>query len=240
MESTKYIFTAGSDDWLTLRSNNITGSDVATLFGMNKYKSLNKLRKEKLTGESEFTQTKFVIAGRILEPTILLYLSEVLNRKVIHCGGVSEVVVYKHNQARLSCTLDGLLNSSIGEIPVECKTMNLKTFSKYHKDDIFYIPLNYLLQLAVQSMCLGCEYGILTFCIYKTPDDINTLLPIEIIEFIPLSVKFNTKIYELILKEVEYFYNKVLTDKSNSVSIRKGIKEDMMELLSTCELKIIT
>lgn len=67
--------------WLAARGRYFTGSNAATLMGEHEYTTLDKLRQEKITGESDFNaEQDHVVQGQLAEPFVAAYYSRATGR----------------------------------------------------------------------------------------------------------------------------------------------------------------
>jgi putative phage-type endonuclease len=219
-------FKAQSPEWLEMRRNFITGTEVAVLFGLNKYRNVKDLYTDKFVEPLPFTDTSFVKIGRMLEPLVL----GTIGAKLADTGDT--VKVYFDEKARISVSLDGMF----GEYPVECKTMFKTTFYKTNKSKI---PEYYLLQLLMQMRLLKVDIGYFVVMLYSS-EDLETALanrsfssdfdifPLTI--FPPMLFEVSgvtTKIHEIIDLEVNRFFK----DPAN-FEVSKDLKKQMKLLLS--------
>ncbi len=114
-----FKFTNGSPEWLHKRRQYLTATEVASLFGLNPYKSANKLIKSKLIPEPPFDSIH-MRAGRIFESSVFMDLRE---RGIIaKQPGDGNVVMIAHDTVKISASLDGYIISEEGNHIVEAKT----------------------------------------------------------------------------------------------------------------------
>lgn len=151
----KYFFKAQSPDWFTIRSTCVTGTEVASLFAFNPYKSAVKLQEEKTSGIREKIEDNvYMRAGRLFESSVLVALEEV----GVICEPAAphkEVCVLK--KGKNSVSLDAV--DPKGKYLVECKTTISPTkFDKWESGDI---SIPYLLQVHAGLGICGYDYGYL-------------------------------------------------------------------------------
>ena len=148
-------FKAQSSEWLDFRKKYITGTEIASLFGLNPYKSANDLALEKTAGvEFPFTDNSFVKIGRVYEDAIINQVGG------IAAGDKGNVKLYYDEEVGISCTLDGIYQ----DVPLECKCMYYNSFVNKHKGTM---PPHYMLQLITQMHMLGKDvgyFGVLLYC----------------------------------------------------------------------------
>lgn len=168
------LFTPQSAEWLEFRLNNITATEVGSLFGLDKYKSANKVFKDKVNPVS-FPDNLAMRAGRLLESAVIEAVKEVgYNAVKAH---EDKVVTLQSKKVKLSCSLDALIKTKTGDIVLECKTAKIDIFNTW--EDM--IPVKYYLQIQAQILltdtkggliaCLGGQYPDFPLVIYKVKAD---------------------------------------------------------------------
>src|SRR5690606_39097283 len=100
-------FKQGSKDWLNARSKVITGTEISTLFGLNKHLSVPKLLKQKYEN-IKLEDNEFLRAGRILEPGIIIALNEI-GIKAKSAAPTGKVKFIIHTSGLLGSSLDAVL-----------------------------------------------------------------------------------------------------------------------------------
>lgn len=139
------------EEWLVERRKYITGTQIASLFGLNPYKSINRIMKEKAAG-IELIDNVYMRRGRILEPAIIQAVNELTE---------FEATVPQHKffiNSSIAVTLDGWIQRGLDYGPIECKTIN--DIDKFFNTKLKYV---YLLQLICQMLCVTCTTGKLAF-----------------------------------------------------------------------------
>lgn len=157
----------------------VGGSDVATILGLNRYKTQYELALEK-TGikPSEFKGNEYTQFGNILEPQIRDYINAVNETNFIPQTKIDE-------DRNIRCNTDGYdtKNKMILEIKTHGNNPDKKT---------------YIAQMQLYMAQFGCDYGWLA--LYKRPENFDTefdsgRLKIEVIE---RDEEYVNKIYEAI------------------------------------------
>lgn len=139
-------------DWLELRKQYITASEVAVLVGADPYSSPSKIK-----NPTPFEGNAFTKVGQMLEPVVVNVVNMVLNRQ-----GASRFVLYETPEGYKEFYTEGLLgatpdaHSNRKEL-LECKTTRPQSFIKYSAVP----PSKYILQLMTQMLCTGTEEGYL-------------------------------------------------------------------------------
>ena len=168
--------------WLEYRRKGIGGSDVSILAGINPYKSVYELWKEK-TGQAEVSesQSEFAHFGTVLEPVVKAEFTERTGLKVRAKNAILQSTEYPFMLA----DLDGIVNDN-GELCIfEAKTASEFTAKEWEKG----VPFKYVLQ--VQHYMAVTEYkkgyvaaivgGNKFFCyeIYRDEDLIKYIISLE-------------------------------------------------------------
>lgn len=154
-------------EWLDARCNYITASDVGTLLGINKYKTLPVLVREKKEKVNLTESTVAMDFGNVMEKTIL--------RCFEHKSGIT-VQMFDNNIAvnsdypRLSCSLDGL--SEDGECVIDAKMTSGGAAHQWGKKEYpCGVPPQYYAQMQAQMLVTGTKIGYLA--VLKKPDDVT-------------------------------------------------------------------
>ena len=135
--------------WLECRRKGIGGSDVSILAGINPYKSVYELWKEK-TGQAEVSEAQSEVAhfGTVLEPVVKAEFTRRTGLKVRAKNAILQSTEYPFMLA----DLDGIVNDN-GELCIfEAKTASEFTSKEWEKG----VPFKYVLQ--VQHYMAVTEY----------------------------------------------------------------------------------
>lgn len=127
------------DEWLLDRRRGIGGSDVATILGLNKWKSAYQLWLEK-TGQVdlEHTESEPAYWGNVLEEIVAKEFQERTGKRVIRRNQVFEHPLYPFLRANIDRWV-------IGENAIlECKTANQYLSKDWEGEEI---PTSYLCQV---------------------------------------------------------------------------------------------
>lgn len=208
------IFEVGSLEWLEARVQNVTATEVASLFGLNKYKSANALMKDKVSPKKIWSQ--HIRRGRILEPAVLQALREDMGWDVALYGGTDGVSFYQYGDARLSATPDGMLLNGKGDVTA---LVELKTASNVRMDDWDYtVPVHYALQVHAQMMCVDVDKAYIA-CL-------GAFDPFPLIVY---EIRYDQHIVDKIELLVNKFWD--CFDKKQKFEVDKMLKKDVTELL---------
>jgi len=192
------IFKPGSLDWLEERTKNVTATELASLFSMNKHKSPRALIKDKF--EPQTVWTSWIRRGRILEPAVLEAMREDLtwNVEPISADGVA---FYKYPKVRLSATPDAKILDEDGDLfaLLECKSASEARIEDWD----FGVPAHYTLQVHAQMMCTGVKKAYIA-CL-------GAFDPFPLIVY---KVEWHEELSKLILDTVNKFWQDVNKTKS--------------------------
>lgn len=139
------------DEWLLDRRRGIGGSDVATILGLNKWKSAYQLWLEK-TGQIELDHTDSEPAywGNVLEEVVAKEFQERTGLKVRRRNQVFEHPLHPFLRANID-------RDVVGEKAVlECKTANQFLAKEWEGDEI---PLSYLCQVQHYMNVLNYDHA---------------------------------------------------------------------------------
>ena len=137
-------------EWLEDRRKGIGGSDVATILGLNKYKSVYQLWLEK-TDQIEVTsaQSEAAYWGNTLEEVVAEEFSKRTGKKVRRRNRVFEHSKYPFLRANIDRDI-------VGENAVlECKTANQFLANEWDEDEI---PIQYICQVQHYMNVLNLDY----------------------------------------------------------------------------------
>lgn len=150
MRNTSSTLEMTHEEWLEDRRKGIGGSDVATILGLNKYKSVYQLWLEK-TGQVEVTsaQSEAAYWGNTLEEVVAEEFSKRTGKKVRRRNRVFEHSKYPFLRANID-------RDVVGENAVlECKTANQYLANEWDEDEI---PIQYICQVQHYMNVLNLDY----------------------------------------------------------------------------------
>lgn len=128
------------DEWLKWRATGIGGSDVSVLFGVNRFRSIFDLWREK-TGQKELAESSSEAAhfGTILEETVKREFMDRTGLKVRAKNVLLQSIKYPFMQANL----DGIINENGEKVIFEAKTATEYKASEWEEG----VPWEYQLQV---------------------------------------------------------------------------------------------
>lgn len=138
------------EEWLLDRRRGIGGSDVATILGLNQYKSAYQLWLEK-TGQVELQQSESEPAywGLVLEEVVAKEFQERTGKKVRRRNQVFEHTLHPFLRANID-------RDVVGENAIlECKTANAFLGKEWEGEEV---PLSYLCQVQHYMNVLNKDY----------------------------------------------------------------------------------
>ena len=138
------------DEWLLDRRKGIGGSDVATILGLNKWKSPYQLWLEK-TGQIdlEHTESEPAYWGNVLEEIVAKEFQERTGKKVRRRNQVFEHPLHPFLRANID-------RDVVGENAIlECKTANAFLGKEWEGEEV---PLSYLCQVQHYMNVLNKKY----------------------------------------------------------------------------------
>lgn len=188
-------FTPQSSDWLKARQQYVTGTEVAGILGLDKYKSWKKIKQDKYVAAKPF-DNQYMRAGRILEPGVLIALKEIgIPAEPAHA---TKVVFAYDDDLHLAASMDGKAKTDDGIFyVVECKTTSEEKFNAWFDN----VPLNYFLQVQTQMMVSKAEHAIIACLCTQFP------FPLVVYEIKPAK-----DIQDMIAEATKRFWAAVLSD----------------------------
>lgn len=207
------MFEAGSMEWLDARVQNVTATEIASLFSLNKHKSPAALIKDKF--DPQFVWTNWIRRGRILEPAVIEAMREDLGWAVDPICEDGKVGFYKHHEHRLSATPDAkLIMDGETYALIECKTASDIRIEDWD----FTVPTNYLLQVHAQMICTNIKKAYIA-CL-------GAFDPFPLIVY---EVKWHEELNELLKHTVDMFWESV--DETGKFKANKDDKKRVKEWL---------
>ena len=201
-----------SVEWLAARMNFVTATEVAALFGLNKYTSPLQLQKDKLMPK-EAINNQYIRMGKILEDAVLKAFDVDLGIKAqpIHSN---KVVIYNLKDVKLSATPDGVFEHGDKKGLVECKSTSIKNFMTWEIEP----PISYVLQCHAQLLCTGEEHNLLGCLATSAPMD-----------FTAYHIKRDDEVNSLLIEEVNRFWECMHNEERFKVNTKH--KQRIQEIL---------
>lgn len=141
------------DDWLKYRRCGLTGTDIASIAGVNKYAGGTHVWLDKKGQLEPIEQNEAMHWGTIIEPIIA---KEFSNRTGLKIQNVNVILQHKEYEFALG-NIDRLVTDENGEKGI----LEIKTASEYIKSDWDddKVPPKYMLQLQWYMFVTGVNYG---------------------------------------------------------------------------------
>jgi putative phage-type endonuclease len=185
-----------SEEWLELRKNVLTASDVPTAIGDNPYQKPFELILKKCGKGEPFTGNQFTAHGNKYEDEARIIYEERHNEKV------HEIGLYIHPTIKwLGGSPDGITESG-KLVEIKCP------LSRQIKDEV---PIHYMGQVQMCMEILDLESC--DFIQYK-PEEITFPKPAE---FVVTHIKRDREWFKEKLPIMEDFWNKVLWHRENGI-----------------------
>lgn len=143
------------------RSKFIGGSDVASIIGINRYKTPYEIWDEKKNGNNPFTGNQFTEWGTKLEPVIIAHFEQKNGLKV-----TDNNKIYQSAIEHLACHPDGLFMKQGEYWLLEVKTASTNSV-KHWGDEI---PLEYYCQLQHNMFCTGTKKAMFVYLVLDSRD----------------------------------------------------------------------
>lgn len=196
----EFKFKPKSDEWLKKRSNYVTATEVASLIGLDPYKSSNKLLQDKIN-PTRLPDNPAMKKGRLLEPSVFIALQEIgIDARP---ADYENVVMLTDDDNQLAATLDGRLKTDKADYVVECKTTKGELFPKWRINP----PLKYLLQVQTQLHVAQLDSAVLA-CLNSD----------NILELIVYRVEKLPEVQSIIAQESRRFWNCYKSEESFKVN----------------------
>lgn len=171
----------GSDDWLALRSELITATDIPVLMGENPWMNAQELFRKKM-GLLKTENNAKMKKGSDMEPQAMDNFSKIVSREY------RPAVVQSSETSYIMASLDGLSMCNCYTVEIKCGKASHEIIKAYQ------VPSYYIGQLQCQMHCTGLE---------KT--DLFSYLDEE--NFTLLEVKRDDDYIEKMLERAKAFYD---------------------------------
>lgn len=139
------------EQWLALRTRDVTASDVSVVCGASKWKSPLRLYHEKVGDVAEDVETAIMRRGRWMEDAVLTAVREERpDWRII----IKPNVYLRDPKIRVGATPDAIVISpgGDGDVVLQCKVVNQRTFDAEWQDGP---PLQYQLQTLTELHLWG-------------------------------------------------------------------------------------
>jgi len=217
-------FEPQSQEWLEARTQYITGTEIASVFGLDPWKSWKKMLKDK-TIPPQKIDNPAMRAGRLLEPSVFVALNEVgIPAQPAH---LSKVVMAIDEVNHISASMDGKMQTKEGFYIIECKSTKMEKFNDWYTK----VPLKYSLQVQVQMLVSGVDKALIACLGGLYPD-----LPLIVYEIRPDKV-----LHDIIRSECRRIWNAFEADyKDPKFTIDKKHKEYILKSIDSFNKLIVS
>lgn len=206
------IFEAHSKEWFEARQKVITGTEVASLFGLNPYKSVPSLVRNK-SGQTDIIEDNLAMKkGRIFEPAVIQLCIE--NGFDLQPAAPFGKVAFISN-GKLGCSLDAVGKIGRHKVIAEIKTTSKEKFETWQISP----PLNYLLQIQVELICTEHKHGLLAVA----------PIPIDDLESMVFGITYSGELAEIVDETVESFWTHF--KNKTQFKVNQDTKKKVVELL---------
>lgn len=159
--------------WLELRRQDITASDIAAICGLSPYKSALRVWAEKVGEVAETGETKAMRRGRWLETSALTALAEERPE-----WSIKQPFVYLRDpEARIGATPDAIASTPDGSRTIiQCKVVSRPIFDAGWQDGP---PIAYQLQTLTEAMLWGAQRAVVAALVIDTFSAELEIFPVE-------------------------------------------------------------
>lgn len=217
------LFTPQSQEWLDARTQYITGTEIASVFGLDAWKSWKKMLKDKLL-PPEKIDNPAMRAGRLLEPSVFVALNEVGIPAVP--AHQTKVVMAIDEESMISASMDGKMSTKEGFYIIECKSTKMDKFNDWYER----VPLKYSLQVQTQMLVSGVDKALIACLGGLYPD-----LPLIVYEVRP-----DFKLHDIMRSECKRIWEAFKLDYNNpKFTVDKNHKEYILKNIDSFNTLIV-
>lgn len=206
---------SNDQDWLEARKKIITATEMPCLLGLDKYKSAEKMYKEK--SERTFFGNAYTTVGQLLEPVVVDATNLFIDTDFQLYDQQAHKVMFIDEEIGIGATPDA--SSESLEALLECKTTLPHNYELWRYEP----PIKYLVQLHTQLICTGVDTGYLSIMSTNLAQSSPKLdFPISIFK-----IKYDNIVKNHILKEIKRFW---ATREENKVFRSNRKEAKLLEL----------
>lgn len=219
----------GSDEWLSIRKEKISATDVAAILGVSPWVTPLQLWKRKLGFESQQQQTQAMRYGSELEPHVRNLVEAKLGLSFPPC-----VALHGEASWRMA-SLDGY--NDVTNTVLEIKCANAKDHEEAKKGNI---PAKYISQLQWQMMVMGAKLAY--YASYNNDDLVIVEVDFDN-EYIASIMPKVAEFYKCVLEMQEPKHNEDNEDLRalcKELRILRGEQTVIKEKLKDCENRILS
>ena len=129
-------------EWLQLRQNYITATEVSSVLGVNRWQSARIMWENKV--HRNFTGNAYTYVGQLLEPVVVQLVNDTLHRNFRRCDDEEGKTFLCDDTINIGATPD----AEDDEAFLECKTAKPDNLAKYSEVP----PDNYVIQTSTQLL----------------------------------------------------------------------------------------
>lgn len=225
-------FVAESEEWKDFRRSGVTGTEIAALFDLNKYLTVHDLIKEKQGKAPPFTMNYYARMGHIFEPMNVMMVRRMYDLNAMSAGdSEGKVILLNLKDSNLLCSLDGVVKTKDSVVPLECKST---TYNSFHNTWKKMLPASYVLQVALQAICLNTDEGYVSLLVHQPPESVGFYdkikLPIHVEEFHLYQFKGLLSFKEILVDEALRF-QKAMSKKIPEFKVNTILKNKLVKLI---------
>lgn len=202
-----------NEEWLNIRSTVLTATEVSIILGLNSFKSVSEMLKEKR--DPQPFENAYTFIGQLMEPLVVTITNKVLDTK-FKLYESSTKSFFLDKELRLGATPDAHDDTML----LECKTTRPANFLRYSG----HPPAYYLAQLYTQLICTNRTTGYLaimsTDLSQKSPE---LKLPIHVFALTRLD-----RLDAYFFQEVKRFWETIDSDKQYRVNRKQTLTIELL------------
>lgn len=150
------------EDWLTLRTKGIGGSDIGAVMGLNKYKSPLQVYKEKVEDyKVDLSDNANVKKGKVLEELILTQYVQPYFGKMGYMVQKPEFMMINSNYPYFRANVDGIGKNLTGvgddHIIIEIKWVSEYAEVNWNGSEYCGVPASYYAQVQLYMLVTGAQ-----------------------------------------------------------------------------------
>lgn len=200
-----------------IRRSNITATEMAALLGANKYSSPAKVAENKTN--PVVLEGNHLRRGKLKEPSVLeAFLLDMNLHTRRHVGPT-----VKLEGTRIAATPDAYYEGH--NVVVECKSIMSRNFDKWYIE----VPEYYQVQVMVQCLVMGSDYGIIGALEEGNPDECEY-------DFVAWKILRDSRIEELMVQETARFFEAF--DRGETIRVNSKVKAEVLAKLPSLRERI--
>jgi putative phage-type endonuclease len=181
--------------WLKARNKGLGGTDIASILGVNKYKSPYQVWEDKTGRGQKFEGNKMTRRGQYMEDAVANYFEDATGMKIIKASESAEICIHPTYSYLIGSTDRRYFNPDGSKGVLECKT----TMSSFEAD-ISSLPQSWFVQLQWYLGLTGYKRGAIAWGELGYSSDFKHVI-----------VDFNPDFFNYIVGEGVRFWNEYVT-----------------------------